>query len=102
MGPFRDVFWNLIRVAPDRRDTAAVERGLVRCRELFAMANAALADSPYLSGERFAMGDIPLGCLVYGWYAIPVERPDLPHLRAWYERLGERPAYRKAVMQPLT
>ncbi len=30
----------------------------------------------------------------------PFERIDLPHVEAWYRRLGERPAYRGSVMQP--
>jgi glutathione S-transferase len=44
------------------------------------------------------MGDIPLGCFTYPWFEMPIERPDLPHLAAWYARLTERPAYRKTVM----
>ncbi len=31
-----------------------------------------------------------------------IERAELPALKAWYERLTERPAYRKTVMIPLT
>ncbi|EPN01382.1 glutathione S-transferase family protein, partial [Pseudomonas syringae pv. actinidiae ICMP 19070] len=38
----------------------------------------------------------------YGWFEMPIERPPLPHLQAWYERLKTRPAYHKAVMSPLT
>lgn len=101
-GPFRDVFWNMVRMAPDKRDMAAVTRGLEVCSDLFARADAALADAPWLSGQSFRMGDIPLGCFVYAWFEMDIARPDTPHLRAWYERLLERPAYRKAVAIPLT
>ena len=48
------------------------------------------------------MGDIPAGCLAYRWLNLPVERNDLPHLQAWYERLATRPAYRKHVMIAMT
>ncbi|HYG06249.1 MAG TPA: glutathione S-transferase [Stenotrophomonas sp.] len=100
--PFRDVFWGIVRTAPEARDAAKIASGLQRCGELLAMADAALAQAPWLSGERFAMGDIPLGAFAYGWFEMPIERPDLPHLQAWYARLRERPAYRKAVMTALT
>ncbi|WP_018184259.1 glutathione S-transferase [Kaistia granuli] len=100
--PFRDVFWGMVRTAPDRRDSAAIEAGRTKCAALLGMADQALAEQPYLSGPSFGMGDIPLGCFVYAWFAMPIERPDLPHLAAWYERLSARPAYRKAVMIPLS
>jgi glutathione S-transferase len=100
--PFRDVFWGMVRTPPDQRDMAAIEAGRARCASLLAMVDQALAEQPYLSGPSFGMGDIPLGCFAYAWFAMPIERPDLPHLSAWYERLSARPAYRKAVMIPLS
>jgi glutathione S-transferase len=33
---------------------------------------------------------------------LPLERPERPYLRAWFERLCERPAYRKIVDIPLS
>ena len=48
------------------------------------------------------MGDIPVGCFVYRWYALDIERPELENVRAWYERLGTRPAYAKHVMIEMT
>ncbi|WP_138465409.1 glutathione S-transferase family protein [Poseidonocella sp. HB161398] len=100
--PFRDVFWNLVRTAPEARDMAAVETGRQRCAELMGMADAALAREPWLSGAEFGPGDIPLGCIAYAWFNLPIERPAQPALEDWYRRLTERPAYRKAVMTPLT
>jgi glutathione S-transferase len=32
----------------------------------------------------------------------PIERPKLPNVEAWFERLRERPAYRKFVDIPLS
>lgn len=100
--PFRDVFWGTVRTAPDQRDIAAIEAGRQKSAALLAMVDQALAGQPYLSGDAFGMGDIPLGCFAYAWFGMPIERPDLPHLAAWYERLAARPAYRKAVMIPLS
>ncbi|TCD24579.1 glutathione S-transferase [Pseudomonas sp. IC_126] len=100
--PFRPLFWNIVRTAPEKRDMTAVQVALEECGKLLAIADRALAEQPYLSGDSFGMGDIPLGCFAYAWFEMPIERPDLPHLLHWYERLQQRPAYQTAVITPLT
>ncbi|MCP9337541.1 glutathione S-transferase [Stutzerimonas xanthomarina] len=100
--PFRTVFWNMVRTAPEQRDMPAVHAATAECGKLLMIADRALSDQPYLSGASFGMGDIPLGCFAYAWFEMPIERPDLPHLQAWYERLRQRTAYQTAVVTPLT
>ncbi|WP_184422953.1 glutathione S-transferase family protein [Xanthomonas euvesicatoria] len=101
-GVFRDLFWGVLRTPEAERDHARIAAALTHSGELLARADAALAQQPYLSGEQFAMGDIPLGSFIYAWFEMPIERPELPHLQAWYTRLRARPAYRRAVMTALT
>ncbi len=100
--PYRTVFWGLLRTPEAERDMAAIEAARTLCAELLAVPEQALATQPWLSGAEFGMGDIPLGCFIYGWFEMPIERPSLPHLEAWYARLCERPAYQRSVMTPLT
>jgi len=99
---FRPVFWGVVRTPADKQDWAQINAAVAVVAELLSIADKALADQPYLSGEAFGVGDIPLGCFVYAWFEMPIERTELPHLQAWYERLQQRGAYRKAVMTPLT
>lgn len=99
---FRDLFWGVVRTAPADRDEVRIAAALQRCGELLKLADAELARQLWLSGEQFAMGDIPLGAFAYAWFEMPIQRPDLPHLEAWYARLKTRPAYRAAVMTALT
>ncbi|APO95374.1 glutathione S-transferase family protein [Xanthomonas vesicatoria] len=101
-GVFRDLFWGVLRTPEAERDATRIAAALVQSGELLARADAALAQQPYLSGERFAMGDIPLGSFIYAWFEMPIERPALPHLHAWYQRLRARPAYQRGVMTALT
>ncbi|WP_169306460.1 glutathione S-transferase family protein [Xanthomonas euvesicatoria] len=101
-GVFRGLFWGVLRTPEAERDHARIAAALTHSGELLARADAALAQQPYLSGEQFAMGDIPLGSFIYAWFEMPIERPELPHLQAWYARLRARPAYRRAVMTALT
>jgi len=98
----RDVFWGLIRTPPEKRDAKAIEAGCKQSAELAALLDAHLAAQPYVAGASFTMGDIPIGCEVQRWLRVPIERPPLPHLEAWFERLRERLPFRKIVDQPLT
>ena len=101
-GPFRDLFWNGVRMSAEERDYGVMEKGLQACSKLFAIVDTALTSQPYLSGSKFGIGDIPVGCFAYAWFEMAIGRPHHPHLEAWYERLKERPAYQKTVMTPLT
>ena len=50
------------------------------------------------------MGDIPAGCAIYRYYALPEEFmkwPDLPNLKAWLKRLSKRKGFRDFIMLPL-
>jgi len=99
---YSELVWGVLRTAPADRDETRINAAVVRAGECLAIADAALAGQPWLSGDAFAMGDIPLGALVYAWYEMPIQRPPLPHLAGWYERLQQRPAYVRAVMTALT
>jgi glutathione S-transferase len=99
----RDVFWGLIRTPPEKRDMKAIEAGAKRSADLLeAVLETALAGRDYLTGKTFTMGDIPLGCEVQRWMRVPLERPRLPNVEAWFERLRARPAFLKIVDVPLT
>lgn len=101
-GPFRDLFWGVLRTPAGLQEWDKIDAALNTCGELLSIVDKALAQRPYLSGDEISMGDIPLGCYVYAWFEMPIERVPLPHLNAWYERLKLRPAYQRAVMTALT
>jgi glutathione S-transferase len=52
------------------------------------------ASGPFVSGATFTVGDIPVGLIVNRWFAIPFEKPALANVAAYYDRLGERAAYK--------
>jgi glutathione S-transferase len=100
--PMRDVFWGLIRTPVEKRDMAAIGKAAVDLGKLWARLDQKLAGKSYVAGQHFTMGDIPIGCFVHRWFALPIERPDLKNVKTWYERLKTRPAYVKYVMPPLS
>ena len=99
---FVDAFKGLIRTAPEDRDEAAIAASAAHSGKAMAILDGALADNAWLSGTEIGLGDLPMGVYAYSYYSLPIARPELPNLRAWYERLIERPAYRATVMIPLS
>jgi glutathione S-transferase len=93
----RPIFWPLVRTPPEKRDLSAIEAARKICAELLQIPERYLGDRPYLGGSRLTIADIPLGCHVQLWMRLPLERPAQPNLKAWFERLCERPAFRRVV-----
>jgi glutathione S-transferase len=99
----RNVFWGLIRTPPQKRDAKVIEEARVNSNRLAAeVLERSLGGTKFVAGEHFTMGDIPIGCEVQRWKRCPIERPKLPAVDAWFDRLCERPAFRKRVDIPLS
>ncbi len=95
------LFRAFMRTPPAQRDAAAIEAARQQTLDVLRILDGRLAQAPYVAGSEFTMGDIAVGCGAWRWFALPIERPALPALQQWFERLALRPAYRKVVMQPL-
>lgn len=100
--PFKTVFWGVLRTPAEQQDWAQINAAKATIEGMLRIVDKTLSTQPYLSGNEFGMGDIPLGSFIYAWFEMPIERTDLPHLKAWYQRLQQRAAYRTAVMTALT
>lgn len=100
--PMRIVFWGYVRTPPEQRNMAAIEQAQARLGQLYGVLDRVLAGSDYLAGAEFTLADIPTGCFVHRWFSFDIERPDLPNLRAWYDRLLARPAYKRHVAGPMS
>ena len=98
----RPLFMGLVRTEPAKRDPLALETHRLAVLKLMEILDAHLQSHPYMGGDAFTMGDIPVGCGVWRWMGMPIQRPALPNLQRWFDALGQRPAFRKTVMQPLS
>ena len=92
------VFQGLIRIPEPERDLDAIERARLDACGIWSILDKQLSDREFVVGGDFTVGDIPPGVWVNRWFQLPIERPELPNLQRWYERLGERPGYRNHVM----
>jgi glutathione S-transferase len=95
---FKDALIGLVRTPKEQRNPQKIEASARATGGALAPLDAHLQDNEYVAGSFPTMGDIALGSLVYRWLELDIDRPDLPALLAWRERLAGRPAYRKTVM----
>ncbi len=92
-----DVFWRLVRTPPSQRDHEAIAEAVGRTVGALRMIEATLSDKPFLAGSVLTYADIVAGTALYRWFTMEIDRPELPNVAAWYERLRNRDAYVKGV-----
>lgn len=97
----RPVFHGLIRTPPERQDLDSIAASARSTGEILAILDDWLAGRDYVCGDAFTMGDIPIGFVLYRWYTLDIERIERPNVRAFYDRLTERPGYQEYIMIPL-
>ncbi|OAN56433.1 MULTISPECIES: glutathione S-transferase family protein [unclassified Sphingobium] len=98
----RDAFLQLVRTPDGQRNGQLIAKSAQATGAAMLVLDQALAAQPWLSGVHFGVADVPMGVYAHTWFTLAIERPDVPHVRAWYDRLRERPAYAWSVMIPLT
>jgi glutathione S-transferase len=100
--PMGQLLYGLIRTKPEARDHAAIEAARRKALTAWTIVEDALDSSPFLAGEGLTLAEIVMGTLVYRWHAFPIERPPLRRLKAWYDRMRERPAFKTYIEIPIT
>ena len=69
------------------------------CARLMGLLDRQLAATgAHVAGPNFTVADVSLGVVVHRYLSLPMERPDLPALGAYYRRLANRPAFAETVM----
>ena len=95
--PMGVVFWGLVRTPADQHDPKAIAQGVADAAKAYGMIEPLLAQHPYIAGNDFTIADIPWGVHAHRWFNMNFDRPPLPRLRAWYDRLCQRPAYHRHI-----
>ncbi|GAA3577981.1 glutathione S-transferase [Gibbsiella greigii] len=92
------VFWRVARTASRDRDAAAIQAALATLHAKMDIAESLLAQQAFLAGEQLTLADIQFGHILYRYFDIDIARPAFPAIRAYYERLMQRPAFAEHVM----
>jgi glutathione S-transferase len=100
--PMGQLLFGLVRSTPETRDPAAIESARRRAAASWTIIDDEVKDQPYLAGDHLSLAEIVLGTLIYRWFAFPIERPELPNLRAWHDRMHQRPGFKKYIETGIT
>ena len=97
---FRAGFLGLTRTPPEERNPDAIAASLRETARLLAVLDAHLEGEEFVAGLWFSVGNVALGPVVYRWLNIAIERPGLPNLERWHDRLTQRPRTKRPSWCP--
>lgn len=91
---WRYAFMGLVRQSPLHADRTAIDASVWEFHRHMAMLDAQLSRSgAYVTGKTFTLADVVLGLSTHRWYSLPAERPALPAVADYYQRLSQRPGF---------
>ena len=91
---WRYAFMSLVRHSPAHQDPRLLAAACKGWSHTMSILNQQLEKTGrYVAGRNFTLADIPIGLAVNRWFETPLDHPDYPAVRHYYERLTERHGY---------
>jgi glutathione S-transferase len=95
---WRPAFPALVRRNPNAGTEAQIRQSLVEWTSMVRMVENRLQRlGPYICGDTFTVADIVIGLSVNRWFQSPIERIELPRVRAYLDLLMQRSASRPHI-----
>ena len=92
---WRHAFMGLVRKSPAFAEPTGIATSAANWNRHMAILEAQLQRTgAYAAGPQFTLADIVLGLATHRWYSTPIERPALPAVQSYYDRLTEREGFR--------
>ncbi len=93
---WRYAFMSLVRASPAHGDPALVQASIASWNRHVGIIDRQLAATgSFVAGPAFTLADIVIGLSLNRWHMTPMERPDYPHVGAYFDRLEERGGFRE-------
>ena len=96
MPPVNTIVVQTVLLPPDRRDETALGQAQKLLNKALAPVDEALEGKDYLIGD-FSAADIMLGHACFMSNRLGCVSDDMPHLKAYVERVAARPAFQTAI-----
>jgi glutathione S-transferase len=93
---WRYAFMGLVRKHAAYTDAAQIESSVQAWNRQMTLLDEALrTGGDYLAAPHLTLADVVVGLAMHRWFMTPIDdRPALPAVAAYYDRLNERPGYR--------
>jgi glutathione S-transferase len=82
---------------PANERAATFEADAKELAAQLSILDGALAGKAWIAGKDFTIADVALGPIMHRCLDFPIALPALSNLKAWREKLKERPAFKKAT-----
>jgi glutathione S-transferase len=99
MGPVSKIARNSYALPATERQASLLMEGKRRLRHFAGTIDEALAEHDYLYNDEFTAADVVVGYSLYVAEKGGGMPAEYPRLRAYYERLAARPAFKKATAE---
>lgn len=100
MPPVNTIVVHTLLLPPDRRDETVLEQARKLLTRAWQPVDETLAGKDYLIGD-FSGADIMLGHAAFMSNRLGCIPQEMPNLRAYVQRISERPAFAKAIVMGL-
>ncbi|MFM6999492.1 MAG: glutathione binding-like protein [Limnohabitans sp.] len=78
-----------------------IEYGINRytneAKRLYGVMDKQLRSHDWIAGDEYSVADMAIFPWLRSWQNQGIDWADYPHLKAWFDRIAERPAVQKAV-----
>jgi glutathione S-transferase len=93
-GSWRYAFMAMVRRSPAHGDPQAIATSVSEWNRHMKILDGQLSlTAAFAAGANFTLADIVLGVSANRWFMTPIERPRLPAVERYFERLSQRPAF---------
>ena len=82
--------------APEKIDYA-IQRYTNEAKRLYGVLDKQLQSHKWIAGNSYSIADMAIFPWLRSWQNQGIDWADYPQLKAWFDRIAERPAVQKAV-----
>lgn len=75
----------------------AIDRYTNEARRLYGVMDRQLQSNPYMAGANYSIADIAIFPWLRSWQNQGISWSEFPSLKAWFDRIGARPAVQRGV-----
>jgi glutathione S-transferase len=91
------LFMGMVRTPPAERNMKAIDDSKAKTGEATRILDEQLGRTPFIAGDSFSYGDIPIGIMVWRYRELAPERPAFKNVDRWYAAIAARPGFQQHV-----